>query len=259
MTGFLPIPEIGLSSKNIDSQSAAVPEPRRWPRPLVAVDVAAFSVLESDCKLLLIRRGIPPQQSTLALPGGFVRCAAVDDADAGVADQGEDLSAAAARELFEETRVTASRLVQVKAFSAPFRDPRTRVISVAFLTVVRPEVAAFVRAGSDAASVRWFSVRELDKVTLAFDHNEIARVCLERLRQDVELGRHDLLREMVPQVFSMAELRATIDAVSARRSDPGNFRRHFVRWVDDGAIVAAAGQRVTGTKPARVWSYPGPR
>ena len=222
---------------------------RRWPRPRVAVDVAAFTVLESDCKLLLIRRGIPPQTTTLALPGGFVRCGD------GVVDQGEDLADAARRELLEETRVEATRLVQVKAFSAPFRDPRTRVISVAWLTVVRPEVAAFVRAGSDAAAVTWFSVRDLDRVTLAFDHNEIARACLDRLRRDVDDGRHELVRELVPRVFSLAELRASFDAVSGRRSDPGNFRRRFLRWVDDGVIGAAAGQRVTGRRPAGVWSY----
>lgn len=226
---------------------------RRWPRPLVAVDVAAFTVLESDCKLLLIRRAVspgegPPQESILALPGGFVRCGDV------AVDQGEDLEAAARRELLEETRVEATRLVEVKAFSAPFRDPRTRVISVAWLTIVRPEVAAFVRAGTDAA-VRWFSVRDLDKVTLAFDHNEIARACLERLQKDVDAGHHELARELVPRVFSMAELRAALDAVTGRRSDPGNFRRKFLRWVDDGVIVAAEGQRVTGKRPAGVWSY----
>jgi 8-oxo-dGTP diphosphatase len=227
---------------------------RPWPRPLVAVDVAAFTVLESECKLLLIRRAVSlaegaPPEPTLALPGGFVRCGDVK------VDQGEDLVDAARRELLEETRVEATRLVEVKAFSAPFRDPRTRVISVAFMTVVRPEVAAFVRAGTDAAAVRWFPARDLDKVRLALDHNEIARACLERLQKDVDAGHHELVRELVPRVFSMAELRASVDAVTGKRSDPGNFRRRFLRWVDDGVVVAAAGQRVTGKRPAGVWSY----
>lgn len=222
---------------------------RRWPRALVAVDVAAFTVLESDCKLLLIRRGIEPQTTTLALPGGFVRCGDV------VSDQGEDLPAAARRELLEETRVDAADLVPVHVFSAPFRDPRTRVLSAAFLTVVRPEVAAFVRAGSDAAAVRWFSLRDLPKVTLAFDHNDIARACVARLQADVDAGHPALLQALVPRVFSQAELRAAVDAVSGGRSDPGNFRRRFLRWVDDGLIDAAAGQRVTGRRPAGVWSW----
>ncbi len=222
----------------------------RHPRPLVAVDVVAATVLESECRVLLIRRGIAPQQQSLALPGGFVRCgAAVGD------DQGEDLKDAARRELQEETRldVGVTRLVPVKAFGAPFRDPRTRVISVAFLAVVRPELAAYVRAGSDAAAVRWLAARDLDKVTLAFDHNEIARTCLERLRRDID----EHARELVPQVFTQAELRAATDAVTGHKSDPGNFRRRFLRLVDDGVIAAADGQRVTGRRPAGVWRYVG--
>jgi len=226
---------------------AASEAKRPWPRPLVAVDIAAVTVLESDCKILLIRRGIPPQERSLALPGGFVRCGDV------VVDQGEDLDEAARRELLEETRlgVEAARLIPVKAFGAPHRDPRTRVISVAFLAVIRPEVAAFVRAGSDAGDVVWWSVRDLDKVTLAFDHNEIARTCLDRLRRDV--AEH--AGALVPRVFSMAELRAAVDAVTGQHSDPGNFRRRFLRLVDEGVVVAAAGQRVTGRRPAGVWRY----
>ncbi len=223
----------------------------RYPRPLVAVDVTAVTVLESELKVLLIRRGIPPLQETLALPGGFVRCGDV------VVDQGESLRAAAARELREETRVDVDAaddnraLVCVKAFGAPFRDPRTRVIAVAFLAVVRPEVAAFVRAGSDAAAVRWFSARDLDKVTLAFDHNEIARACLQRLRLDVD----GLVRDLVPRAFSLAEHRAAHDAVTGLRSDPGNHRRAFLRLRSDNIVVEAAGVRVTGKRPAAVWQY----
>src|SRR5687767_883441 len=110
------------------------------PKPLVAVDVAAFTVLDADLKLLLIRRGLPPEGS-LALPGGFVRC--VGEAPH---EQGEDLEDAARRELFEETRLPAPKtvpLVQVHVFGAPDRDARARVISVAYLAVVKPEVAAY--------------------------------------------------------------------------------------------------------------------
>src|SRR5688572_10105758 len=111
------------------------------PKPLVAVDVAAFTVLDADLKVLLIRRGLAPE-GALALPGGFVRCG-----DAAPRDQGEDLEEAARRELFEETRLPAPKsvpFVQVHVFGAPDRDPRARVISVAYLAVVKPEVAAYV-------------------------------------------------------------------------------------------------------------------
>jgi 8-oxo-dGTP diphosphatase len=212
------------------------------PKPLVAVDVAAFTVLDADLKLLLIRRGAPPEGG-LALPGGFVR-----------AD--EDLEDAARRELFEETRLPAPKsvpLVQVHVFGAPDRDPRARVLSVAYLAVVKPEVAAYVRAGTDAAGVLWWSVADIDKVTLAFDHRSIVDRCLERLRRDVD--ETSIARALVPEAFSVAELRAAVEAVRGKRADPGNFRRRFARLVEDSVVVRAAGKRVTTRKPAAVYEF----
>lgn len=222
------------------------------PKPLVAVDVAAFTVLDADLKLLLIRRGAPPEGS-LALPGGFVRCGSVDNT---ANDQGEDLEDAARRELFEETRLPAPKalpLVQVHVFGAPDRDPRARVISVAYLAVVKPEVAAYVRAGSDAAGVLWWSIADLDKVTLAFDHRSIVDRCLERLRRDVDESA--IARALVPEAFSVAELRAAVEAVRGKRADPGNFRRRFERLVEDNVIARAPGKRVTTRKPAAVYEF----
>jgi 8-oxo-dGTP diphosphatase len=224
------------------------------PKALVAVDVAAFTVLDADLKLLLIRRGAPPE-GALALPGGFVRCAG-DAASATGDQQGEDLEDAARRELFEETRLPAPKsvpLVQVHVFGAPDRDPRARVISVAYLAVVKPEVAAYVRAGSDAAGVLWWSVADLDKVTLAFDHRSIADRCLERLRRDVD--ETAIARALVPDAFSVAELRAAVEAVRGKRADPGNFRRRFERLVEDNVVARAAGKRVTTRKPAAVYAF----
>lgn len=219
------------------------------PKPLVAVDVAAFTVLDADLKLLLIRRGAPPEGS-LALPGGFVRCAN------GPSSQGEDLEDAARRELFEETRLPVPKalpLVQVHVFGAPDRDPRARVISVAYLAVVKPEVAAYVRAGSDAAGVLWWSAADLDKVTLAFDHRSIVDRCLERLRRDVD--ETAIARALVPEAFSVAELRAAVEAVRGKRADPGNFRRRFERLIEDAVVARAPGKRVTTRRPATVYEF----
>lgn len=230
--------------------SAAPAPSTRWPRPLVAVDVAAFTVLESDLKVLLIQRGLAPR--SLALPGGFVRCGDV------VVDQGEDIEAAARRELREETRLEDGvigqvRLRQVGAFGAPDRDPRARVISVAFLALVRPELAAFVRAGSDADDVRWVRVADLDGLDLAFDHPRMLAACLARLRRDIWEG--DVARELVPRAFTVAELRAVVDAVTATPSDPANFRRRVRGLVEDGVIVEVPGQRVTARRPAQVYAF----
>ncbi len=222
----------------------------RWPRPLVAVDVAAFTVLDSDLKLLLIERRLAPK--TQALPGGFVRCGDV------VEDQGEDIEAAARRELAEETQLQSDvlgrvHLRQVHTFGAPQRDPRARVVTVCFLALVRPELAAFVRAGSDAAAVRWVSVSALPTTPLAFDHDDIVAAALSRLRRDI--WDSDVASELVPTVFSVAELRAVVDAVTGIPHDAANFRRHVRRLIDDGVIVAADGKRVTGRRLAQVYSF----
>ncbi len=224
----------------------------RYPRPLVAVDIAAFTVLDADLKLLVIQRGLPPH--ALALPGGFVRCGDV------VRDQGEDLDDAARRELLDETRLPlavagAGRvpLVQVGVFGAPQRDPRARVIAVAYLAVVPPELAAFVRAGSDAAAVAWYRVAELAAVPLAFDHADIVAAALARLRRDVD--ETALARALVPATFSVAELRAAVDAVRGGAVDPANFRRRFRRLLDDGVVQRRPGRRITGKRQADVFAF----
>lgn len=221
----------------------------KYERPLVAVDVVACTVLDADLKVLLIRRGLDPPG--WALPGGFVRC------EGGPTGQGEDLDEAARRELLDETRLPVggaqTPLVQVHVFGAADRDPRARVISVAYLAVVKPELAAFVRAGSDAAGVQWWSVSDLKKVTLAFDHALIVERALERLRVDVE--DTSLARALVPETFTVAELRAALDAVHGKRSDPANFRRRFKQMIDAHVVVEATGRRVTGRRPAQVFAF----
>lgn len=226
----------------------------KYPRPLVAVDVAALTVLDADLKVLLIQRGLPPR--ALALPGGFVRCGDV------VHEQGEDLDEAAHRELFDETRLPLHGhgtgvvpLQQVGVFGAPNRDPRARVIAVAYLAVVPPELAAFVRAGSDAAAVAWYRVAELPHVPLAFDHAEVVRCALDHLRRDVD--ETAIARALVPGAFSVAELRAAVDAVRGHRADPANFRRRFRHLLDDGIVRAAPGRRVTGRRQAGVYAFSG--
>lgn len=223
----------------------------RYERPLVAVDVAAFTVLDADLKLLLIQRGLAPHGA--ALPGGFVRCGT------GATDQGEDLEAAARRELLEETHLpvgAALPFVQVRVFGAADRDPRARVLSVAYLAVLPPELAAFVRAGSDAAGVMWWRVADLDKITLAFDHRTIVDRCLERLRRDVD--ESSIARALVPTTFTVAELRAAVEAVRGARVDKANFRRRFLELLADGVVEPAPGRRVTGKRPATVFRFTPP-
>jgi len=130
----------------------------------VAVDSVILKTVNNTRLLLLIKRKKTPFQNTWALPGGFI-------------EEHEDLTVAAARELYEETQIKASDLVQLKAFGKPYRDPRNHVISVAFLGFVASDAEAI--AADDASEAQWFSVNELPK--LAFDHAEIINFALDKI------------------------------------------------------------------------------
>jgi 8-oxo-dGTP diphosphatase len=222
-------------------------EPGDYPRPAVAVDLVVLTIVDADLKVLLIRRGEPPWKGAWALPGGFVR---VGD---GKRDQGEDLDAAAVREVEEETRLSARDLFleQLGAFGRAGRDPRMRVISVAYYALVRPDLAPLVRGGGDAAAACFTSLGEQPR--LAFDHAEIIAAALARVRDRIDDSR--LAFELVPPTFTIPELRAVFEVVKGRRYDPGNFRRRFQRLLDDGLIERAPGKRVTASKPAVVYRF----
>ncbi|MCA9624056.1 MAG: NUDIX hydrolase [Myxococcales bacterium] len=229
-----------------------VPEGYRadaYARPSVTVDIVVFTIRDSDLKVLLIRRKERPYEGHWALPGGFVRVS--DDED-----QGEDLQAAAERELAEETGLPRGSvfLEQLQAFGAPRRDPRTRVITIAYYALVPPDRMPQVRAGSDAADARWLSVREeVPKMPLAFDHQAILELAVKRLRERIDAA--PLAFELVPPTFTVAELRAVYEAIKGEEHDPGNFRRRFMRMQTDGILERAPGKRATGTKPARVYRF----
>jgi 8-oxo-dGTP diphosphatase len=221
--------------------------PERFPRPAVTVDIVVFTLLDATLQVLLVKRGEHPFKGKLALPGGFVRT--TDDPHA----QGEDLDAAAVRELAEETGLAGERvpIEQLAAFGRAGRDPRMRVITVAYTALVRPTLAPLVRAGGDAAHAAWHAVTAALAMALAFDHVEILRFAVARLR--AEIGR--AARALVPETFSMTELRAVHEAVLGQPIDRGNFRKRFLRMTEDGLIALAPGKRVTASRPARVYRF----
>ena len=220
-----------------------------YPRPSVTVDIVVFTVVDSDLKVLLIERGAPPYEGCWALPGGFVRV--TEDAQ-----QGESVDDAAHRELCEETSLPERSvfLEQLYTFGKPCRDPRTRVITVAYYALVPPDMVPLVKAGSDAARTRWLSVAgEVPDVALAFDHHEILQSAVKRVRGKIDYA--PIAFELVPPTFTIAELRAVYEAIKGVTYDPGNFRRRFNRMQTDGVIRQAPGKRQTGTKPARVYRF----
>ena len=134
------------------------------------------------------------------------------------------------------------------------RDPRGRVITVAYYALVRPGLVPLVKAGTDAAEARWVSVdEELSGYQLAFDHDEILTTGLERIRGKIDYA--PLAFELVPDTFTVAELRAVYEAIKGMAYDAGNFRRRFVRMQTDGIIQQAPGKRHTTSKPASVYRF----
>jgi 8-oxo-dGTP diphosphatase len=205
----------------------------------LATDLVILTVRDGRLQVLLIRRGIPPYQGRWALPGGFVR-------------PDEDLEATARRELAEETGLSAERihLEQVATYGAPDRDPRGRVVSVAYLALV-PDLPAPV-AGSDAASASWVDATDVldDSGRLAFDHHRILADGVERARAKLEYS--PLATAFCPPEFTISELRGIYEAVWGIPLDPRNFHRKVTRTPD---FVTPAGTTTTrdGGRPAQLF------
>ena len=205
-------------------------------RPSVTVDVVIFAILDEQLKVLLIRRKNPPFQGMWAIPGGFV-------------NMDESLETAAYRELEEETGVTwdAAYLEQLYTFGEPDRDPRTRVITVAYFALVRADRLK-LRAASDAADLGWYSV--YDPPDLAFDHLKILRYALQRLRYKLEYSAVGF--QLLPAEFTLRELQDTYEIVLGVELDKGNFRSKLRKT---GVVEPVAGYRTTGGRPARLYRF----
>jgi 8-oxo-dGTP diphosphatase len=200
----------------------------------IAVDVVIFTIQESVLKVLLIRRGIPPFQGKMAIPGGFVLVK-------------ESLDAAAMRELLEETGVEQVYLEQLYTFGEPRRDPRGRVISVAYYALMAAE-KTMLAAGSDAAEARWWPVEKLPE--LAFDHRRILDYALERLRNKLEYTTVGF--QLLPPKFTLTELQAVYEAILGKSLDKRNFRKKMEML---RILKPLAETRSTGRKPARLYRF----
>jgi 8-oxo-dGTP diphosphatase len=203
-----------------------------YPRPSVTVDCVIFGFdAQAGLQLLLIRRGAAPCRGMWALPGGFVRVS-----DEG--DQGEDLEAAARRELEEETGVRVSYLEQLYTFGKPGRDPRGRVVSVAYMALVRANDHHVV-GRDDADEAAWFAVSTLlaGRRPLAFDHDEIVRMGVARLQGKVRYAPIGF--SLLAPTFTLSELQSLYEAVLLRLLDKRNFRRRILAM----GILASAGQQ----------------
>ena len=181
-----------------------------YPRAALTVDCAVFGFDGGALQVLLIRRGLEPFKNKWALPGGFVRIE-------------ETLDDAARRELEEETGLKDVFLEQLYTFSAVKRDPRERVVSVAYYALVKP---GLVTGDTDAAEAKWFPVSDLP--VLAFDHADILATALERLR--AKLTYQPIGFELLPPKFTLTQLQRLYESVLGTDIDKRNFRKKVLSF-----------------------------
>ena len=169
-----------------------------YPRPALTVDCVVFGFDGGGLQVLLIRRALEPFLGSWALPGGFV-------------DMDEDLDQAARRELQEETHLSRVFLEQLFTFGTPGRDPRGRVVSVAYYALVRPDQHP-ATGDSDASEAAWHPVDQLPP--LAFDHTQIIAKALERLRGKIRYQPVGF--ELLPKHFTLTQLQSLYEAILGR-------------------------------------------
>lgn len=177
----------------------------RYPHPAVTTDCVIFTFQDNKLKLLLIQRGIEPYQGQWALPGGFLR-------------MDETADECARRELQEETGVENCEVRQFKTFSRPDRDPRERVITIAYYALIKPQAVA---GADDAMHAEWIDVDSLP--SLAFDHAEIIKEALARLRADIFFEPVGF--QLLDDSFTMPELQRVYEAILGREFDRRNFAK----------------------------------
>lgn len=181
-----------------------------YPHPAVTVDIVIFTLRQDELKVLLIKRALSPFRGEWALPGGFVNL-------------DESLDAAARRELEEETGVAGVYLEQLYTFGTPDRDPRERVITVAYYALI-PSDRIVLQAATDAEGVSWFGMEELPE--LAFDHAAILETAHERLV--AKLDYSTLAFQFMPQAFSLSELQQVYEVIFRAPVDKRNFRKRIL-------------------------------
>ncbi len=216
-------------------ETAATYDVTRYDRPSVTVDVVIFTLQERQLHVLLVRRKRWPYEGHWAIPGGFVQ-------------MDESLDTAARRELEEETGVRDIYLEQLYTFGEPHRDPRTRVLSVTYFAII-PSDQQTIMVSEESTDVRWYPVQALPG-RLAFDHNLILEAARDRLRSKLEYTT--LAFQLLPEVFSILELKHIYEQILGEELDKGN----FYRKIKDARVLEDTGIRREGRgRPTALYRF----
>ena len=182
----------------------------KYPHPAVTTDCVIFGFDGTKLNVLLIERGVEPYKGKWAFPGGFL-------------DMDESAEQGALRELQEETGLTGAFIEQLGCFSEPDRDPRERIITIAYYALVKRQD---VKGGDDAARAKWFSLEEVPQ--LAFDHDRILREAIAKLRERIHFKPIGF--ELLPEKFTMKELQSLYEAILDVKFDRRNFAKKMQHY-----------------------------
>jgi 8-oxo-dGTP diphosphatase len=204
----------------------------------VAVDAVVFGYSKNDgVSVLLIQRKYEPFKGSWAIPGGFV----LED---------ESLEDAARRELVEETGVELNYLEQLYTFGDPRRDPRQRIISVAYFGLVKTSQYQELKASTDAENAKWFSIKKMPAI--AFDHKQILSVAIERLRNKIRY--QPIGFELLDKKFPFSDLEKLYTALL----DKDINRRNFSKKILSFGILKETGElsRSEGKgRPSKIFQF----
>lgn len=180
--------------------------------PSVTVDIAILSIIDGALKILLIKRKYPPFRGFRAIPGGFVDI-----------ERKETLEETALREFLEETNLKGIYIEQLKTYGNPDRDPRKRVITVAYFALIPYNLVGKlnIEAGDDAEDAQWFSLKKLPP--LAFDHKKILKDL--RIRLEGKISYTDIAFKLLPKKFTWSQLQKVYEIILDRPLLRANFRR----------------------------------
>jgi 8-oxo-dGTP diphosphatase len=204
----------------------------------VAVDAIVFGYSKTDgVSVLLIKRKYKPFKESWAIPGGFVL-------------ENESLEQAVKRELAEETGITVNYLEQLYSFGEPNRDPRQRIISIAYFALVKSTLFQQLKASTDADEAQWFSINQLPP--LAFDHKQILQVAIERIRAKVRY--QPIGFELLDKKFPFADLEKLYTALLDRAID----RRNFTKKILSLGLLEDTGELSASTsagRPSKIYQF----
>lgn len=204
-------------------------------KPRVTVDTLIFTIQDDQLKIASVKRAVEPFKDMWAIPGGFVL-------------DGESLEDAAIREMAEETGVKNVYLEQLYTFGDPGRDPRGRVITVAYFALV-PSEQIKLKATTDVSDVKWVSVKELP--ALAFDHKKIIDYAVNRLKNKIEYS--NIVHGLLPNKFRLSELQKVYEIILGHTLDKRNFRK---RMLSLGLLKATGDREIEGAhRPAMLYQF----